>query len=72
MSAEERIKLFKLAWDLVGTEFGGRHMQYEMFYSGAPFVAKGYAFRNYGYEEALRSAEEFLSSYGVPSGPETK
>ena len=23
LSAEERIKLFKLAWDIVGTEFGG-------------------------------------------------
>jgi 4-hydroxyphenylacetate 3-monooxygenase len=71
MSAEDRVKLFKLAWDIVGSEFAGRHLQYEMFYAGAPFVAKGYAFRNYGYEEALRSAEQFLSSYGLPSGPET-
>lgn len=62
---EERVKLFKLAWDIVGSEFAGRHLQYEMFYAGAPFVAKGYAFRNYGYDEALRSAQEFLSSYGI-------
>ncbi len=64
-SPEDRVKLFKLAWDIVGSEFAGRHLQYEMFYAGAPFVAKGYAFRNYGYEEALRSAEQFLSSYGI-------
>ena len=40
----------------MGSEFGGRHLQYEMFYGGAPYVAKGYAYRNYGYDEALRSA----------------
>jgi 4-hydroxyphenylacetate 3-monooxygenase len=66
--AEERVKLFKLAWDIVGSEFAGRHLQYEMFYAGAPFVAKGYAFRNYGYDEALRSAQEFLSGYGIENG----
>ena len=66
ISFEERVKLFKLAWDIVGSEFAGRHLQYEMFYAGAPFIAKGYAFRNYGYEEALRSAESFLASYQLP------
>ncbi len=69
ISPEERVKLFKLAWDIVGSEFGGRHLQYEMFYAGAPFVAKGYAYRNYGYDEALRSAESFLSSYGLSEIP---
>ncbi|HLZ26451.1 MAG TPA: 4-hydroxyphenylacetate 3-hydroxylase N-terminal domain-containing protein [Chloroflexota bacterium] len=63
--SEERIKLFKLAWDLIGTEFGGRHQQYEMFYAGAPYVAKGYAFRNYGYEEALTLVDRFLGQYDV-------
>jgi 4-hydroxyphenylacetate 3-monooxygenase len=33
-SAEERIKLFKLIWDAIGTEFGGRHELYERNYSG--------------------------------------
>jgi|SRR5579875_376163 len=33
-SAEERIKLFKLIWDSIGTEFGGRHELYERNYSG--------------------------------------
>lgn len=64
--AEERVKLFKLAWDAVGSEFGGRHHQYEMFYAGAPFVVKGYAFRNYGFDESVGEVEEFLASYGVP------
>jgi 4-hydroxyphenylacetate 3-monooxygenase len=64
-SPEDRVKLFKLAWDIVGSEFAGRHLQYEMFYAGAPFVARGYAYRNYGYDEALRSAESFLGTYGL-------
>jgi 4-hydroxyphenylacetate 3-monooxygenase len=65
VSSEERIKLFRLAWDLVGSEFGGRHHQYEMFYAGAPYVAKGYAFRHYGYEEALTLVDRFLGDYDV-------
>jgi len=63
--SEERIKLFKLAWDLVGSEFAGRHHQYEMFYAGAPHVSKGYSFRHYRYEEAVELVETFLQSYNL-------
>ena len=33
-SAEQRVKLMKLIWDAVGTEFGGRHELYERNYFG--------------------------------------
>ena len=33
-AGEDRIKLMKLIWDAVGTEFGGRHELYERNYSG--------------------------------------
>ena len=33
-AALERIKLFKLIWDAIGTEFGGRHELYERNYAG--------------------------------------
>ena len=39
--AVEKYKLFKLAWDLVGTEFASRHTQYEMFYAGPKHVTRG-------------------------------
>jgi len=65
VGADERIKLLRLVWDLVGTEFGGRHQQYEMFYAGAPYVARGYAFRNYGYEEAVALVDDFLQTYDL-------
>lgn len=63
--AEERVKLFKLVWDAVSSEFGGRHHQYEMFYAGAPFVAKGYAYRNYGFDEPVAAVDAFLDSYDI-------
>lgn len=67
VKAEQKVQLFKLAWDIIGSEFGGRHQQYEMFYNGAPYVAKGYSFRNYGYDEPLAMVNAFLDSYGLPS-----
>jgi 4-hydroxyphenylacetate 3-monooxygenase len=33
-SAEARVKLMKLMWDAIGTEFGGRHELYERNYFG--------------------------------------
>ena len=36
ISAEERIALFKLAWDVTGESFGQRMAQYVRFYSGDP------------------------------------
>ena len=47
MSALDRMKLFRLAWDIVGSELGGRHLQYEKFFPGASFVV-----RNHNYREA--------------------
>lgn len=41
-SAVDRFKLFKLAWDLLGTDFAGRHLQYERFYMGPAFVVRGH------------------------------
>ena len=32
---KERIKIMKLLWDAIGTEFGARHELYEMNYSGS-------------------------------------
>jgi len=36
ISAEERIALFKLAWDMTGVAFGQRLQQYVRFYTGDP------------------------------------
>ncbi|KAA0966283.1 4-hydroxyphenylacetate 3-hydroxylase [Sporosarcina sp. ANT_H38] len=34
--ADDRVRLFKLAWDLCGEAFGQRLVQYERYYSGDP------------------------------------
>jgi 4-hydroxyphenylacetate 3-monooxygenase len=60
-----RVKLFKLAWDAVGSEFGSRHTQYEMFYSGANFVTRGHAFRTYDWDKAACLVDKFLASYDL-------
>lgn len=36
LPAAERIRLFKLAWDATGTQFGQRQLQYERYYAGDP------------------------------------
>lgn len=65
VSSQRRIQLFRLAWDVIGSEFGGRHQQYELFYAGAPFVVKGvYAYQNFGYPQLLEELDAFLDSYG--------
>ena len=46
------MKFLKAAWDAIGSEFGSRHTQYEMFYAGAQFVTAGHSFRTYGWKEA--------------------
>jgi 4-hydroxyphenylacetate 3-monooxygenase len=33
--AEQRVKLMKLLWDTIGTEFGARHELYEVNYAGS-------------------------------------
>ncbi len=67
VSAEDRVKLFKLAWEMIGSEFAGRHQQYEMFYAGAPFVVKNHSYLNYDFREALDLVDACLRSYGLDS-----
>jgi 4-hydroxyphenylacetate 3-monooxygenase len=40
MPALDRLKLYKLAWDLIGSEFAGRHMLYERFYAGNSIIVR--------------------------------
>jgi 4-hydroxyphenylacetate 3-monooxygenase len=62
---EERVKFFKLVWDAIGSEFGSRHTQYEMFYAGAPFVTKNHSFRTYDWEGANGLVQKCLASYSL-------
>ncbi|ALG90716.1 MULTISPECIES: 4-hydroxyphenylacetate 3-hydroxylase family protein [Actibacterium] len=63
--SHDRVKLMKLAWDAVGSEFGSRHLQYEMFYSGAQFVTRGNSFRFFDWDNAKTRVDDFMASYDL-------
>lgn len=60
---EGRVKLFKLAWDSVGSEFASRHTQYEMFYSGARHFVTGHAYRTYDWSSSKGLVDRVLGQY---------
>jgi len=64
-AAVERVKLLKLAWDLVGSEFGGRHQQYEMFYAGAPFLVKQRMYSVYDFDRRRGLVDQMLGEYDL-------
>ena len=71
ISALDRMKLFRLAWDFVGSEFAGRQQQYEKFYAGASFIIRNHSHRetNWDYFDGL--VEDFMSNYDVPEPQHT-
>ncbi len=67
MDPEHKVKFLKAAWDAIGSEFGSRHTQYEMFYAGARFVTTGHSFRTFDWNGATGLVEKLLSSYDLQS-----
>lgn len=65
--SEGRVKFFKLAWDAVGSEFGSRHAQYEMFYAGATFVTKNHSFRTFDWGHSTGMVDRMLDGYSLQS-----
>jgi 4-hydroxyphenylacetate 3-monooxygenase len=63
MEPEQKVKFLKAAWDAIGSEFGSRHTQYEMFYAGARFVTAGHSFRTYDWKSATGLIDDLLASY---------
>jgi len=47
VDAAARIRLFKLAWDATGTQFGQRQLQYERYYAGDPVRAGATLYRRH-------------------------
>jgi 4-hydroxyphenylacetate 3-monooxygenase oxygenase component len=46
VQARDRVQLFKLAWDMLGEQFGSRQLQYEWFYSGDPIFTRSRFYRS--------------------------
>ena len=61
----ERVKLLKLLWDLIGSEFGSRHLQYEMFYVGAPFVVRNRMYGVFDFDRCTALVDDALAGYDL-------
>jgi 4-hydroxyphenylacetate 3-monooxygenase len=62
-TAAARMKLAKLAWDLLGSDFAGRHTQYEKFYAGPPFVMNSYSYLTGPWPDWTAAVDELMASY---------
>jgi 4-hydroxyphenylacetate 3-monooxygenase len=72
IEALERYKLYKLAWDIVGSEFAGRHMLYEKFYAGNSLIVRNQSDREAPWERFHGIVDGLLHDVGVPKPPERK
>jgi 4-hydroxyphenylacetate 3-monooxygenase len=66
--AVDRMKLFKLAWDLIGSDHASRATSYEKFFVGPAFAVRNYNFISVPWDEMHMLAEGLMSQYGPPDG----
>ncbi|HZQ75620.1 MAG TPA: 4-hydroxyphenylacetate 3-hydroxylase N-terminal domain-containing protein [Burkholderiales bacterium] len=62
-TALDRLKLFKLAWDMIGSEWASRALSYEKFFVGPAFSVRNYNFVNCPWERYQEAVREFMASY---------
>lgn len=67
IEAVERHKLYKLAWDIVGSEFAGRHMLYEKFYAGNSLVVRNQSDREAPWERFHATVDRLLDAVEPPA-----
>jgi 4-hydroxyphenylacetate 3-monooxygenase len=58
--AKDRIKLFRLAWDIAGTSFGSRQVLYERFFASDPLTRARALASIYPKKEVMDRVLEFL------------
>ena len=69
MSALDRLKLYKLVWDMIGSEFAGRHMLYERFYAGNSIIVRNQSDREAPWEQFHATVDGLLARVQVPHAP---
>ncbi len=67
ISALDRIKLYKLAWDVTGSEFAGRHMLYEKFYAGNAQIVRNSCDREAPWDKFHGIVDELLARVELPA-----
>ena len=66
LGAVERLKLYKLVWDLIGSEFAGRHMLYEKFYAGNSIIVRNQSDREAPWGQFHAIVDRLLERIAVP------
>src|SRR3989454_298067 len=59
-TARDRVKLFRLAWDVAGTAFGGRQVLYERFFASDPLSRARVLNAMYPKDEVMERVRKFL------------
>lgn len=59
-NAKERVKIFRLAWDVTMSAFGTRQTQYERFFYGDPVRLATDLYKAYPKQEYVNTVSEFL------------
>jgi 4-hydroxyphenylacetate 3-monooxygenase len=59
-TARDRVKLFRLAWDIAGSSFGSRQVLYERFFASDPLTRARALNALYPKEDVMRRVREFL------------
>lgn len=62
--ARERVKLFRLAWEIAGSNFGSRQVLYERFFSGDPVRNMASLYLSYDKTAAIARVRALLASDG--------
>jgi len=66
LTATDRVRLYKLAWDLCGDGFGQRALQYERYYAGDPVRLLAMNYKNYDKTESFALVDHALDLSGDP------
>jgi len=61
-TAEERVKVFRLAWDLTMSSFGTRQTLYERYFFGDPIRLASNLYKNYPLAEHVKKINDFLEN----------
>ncbi len=62
-----RYKLYKLVWDLIGSEFAGRHMLYEKFYAGNSIIVRNQSDREGPWDKFHGIVDGLLDAVPAPN-----
>ncbi len=68
IEAVRRLKLYKLVWDLIGSEFAGRHMLYEKFYAGHSVIVRNQSDREAPWGRFHTIVDDLIERIETPAG----